>query len=134
MELKSALKRENDNDEIIPERERERERMTATRERQRQTETERDRDRQTDRERQRENDSDERERERERQRQRQTDRQTEITPFLNSLLGASDPSGVESDFRPTILSREQGVYQKSDPGADRYYVGCLGQTRASLPV
>ena len=24
-------------------------------------------------------------------------------------------------------------YQKSDPGWDHYYVGCLGQTRVSLP-
>ena len=31
--------------------------------------------------------------------------------------------------------RAEGLirYQKSDPGGDHYYVGCLGQTRVSLP-
>ena len=37
------------------------------------------------------------------------------------------------DFRPSVLSREQRACQKSDPGGDHYYVGCLGQTRVSLP-
>ena len=33
--------------------------------------------------------------------------------------------------RPTMLSRnrDQWGYQKSDPGGDHYYVGCLGQTQ-----
>ena len=48
------------------------------------------------------------------------------TPFTKSLL-------VMSDFWPTILGREYRSYQKSDPGGDHYYVGCLGQTRVSLP-
>ena len=41
--------------------------------------------------------------------------------------------GTESDVWPTMPSREQRGYQKSDPGGDHYYVGCLGQTRVSLP-
>ena len=47
------------------------------------------------------------------------------TLFVNSLLGASS-------FWPTLTSREQRGYQKSYPGADHYYVGCLLQTRVSL--
>ena len=45
---------------------------------------------------------------------------------LASLLPA------ESDFPPTTASREQRSYQKSDPGGDHYYIGCLGETRVSL--
>ena len=45
------------------------------------------------------------------------------TPFINSLLGASVPAGAESDLWPTLTSREQRGYQKSDPGGDHYYVG-----------
>ena len=54
------------------------------------------------------------------------------TPFVKSLLGVSVPPGTESDVWPTLPSREQRGYQKSDPGGDHYYVGCLGQTRVSL--
>ena len=54
------------------------------------------------------------------------------TPFIESLFGASFPPVAESDFWPTMLSREQQGYQKSEPGEDHYYVGCLGQTRVSL--
>ena len=52
------------------------------------------------------------------------------TPFIKSLLGAS--LGVKSDFWPTMPSRGQRGYQKSDPGGDHYYVGCLGQTHVFL--
>ena len=41
--------------------------------------------------------------------------------------------GAKSDFWPTMPSREQRGYPKSDPGGDHCYVGCLGQTRVSLP-
>ena len=41
--------------------------------------------------------------------------------------------GAESNVWPTIPSREQRGYQKSDPGGDHYHVGCLGQTPVSLP-
>ena len=51
------------------------------------------------------------------------------TPFV---LSVSVPPGTESDFWPTPPSREQRGYQKSDPGGDHYYVGCLDQTRVSL--
>ena len=40
---------------------------------------------------------------------------------------------AESDVWPTMPSREQRGYQKSDPGGDHYYVGCLGQTGVCLP-
>ena len=48
------------------------------------------------------------------------------------LLGASvphptPPPGTESNFWPTMPSREQSGYPKSDPGGDPYYAGCLGQ-------
>ena len=49
------------------------------------------------------------------------------TPFIKSLLGASVPPRAKSNFWPTMPSREQRGYQKSDPGGDHYYVGCLGQ-------
>ena len=57
------------------------------------------------------------------------------TLFINSLLGASVPPapGAESDFCLTMLNIEQRGYQKSDPGRDHYYVGCLGQTCILLP-
>ena len=48
-------------------------------------------------------------------------------------IGCISPSRAESNFWPTMPSREQRGYQKSDPGGDHYYVGCLGQTRVSLP-
>ena len=35
---------------------------------------------------------------------------------------------AESHVWPTMPSREQRGYQKSDPGGDHYNVGCLGQT------
>ena len=54
-------------------------------------------------------------------------------PFVKSLLGASVPPRAESDFWPTMPSREQMGYQKPDPGGDHYYVGCLRQTPVSLP-
>ena len=53
------------------------------------------------------------------------------TPFVKNLLRASVPPGAESDFWPTMPSREQRGYKKSDPGGDHCYVGCLGQTRVS---
>ena len=40
---------------------------------------------------------------------------------------------TESDVWPTMPSKEQRGYQKSDPGGDHYYAGRLGQTRISLP-
>ena len=40
---------------------------------------------------------------------------------------------VAPQSQPIMLNREQKGYQKSDPGGDHYYVGCLGQTRVSLP-
>ena len=43
------------------------------------------------------------------------------------------PQPAKSNFWPTMLSREQRGYKKSDPGGDHYYVGCLGHTRVSLP-
>ena len=51
--------------------------------------------------------------------------------FGEKILGAS--VGAKSDVWSTMPSREQRGYQKSDPGGDHYYVGCLGQTRVSLP-
>ena len=40
---------------------------------------------------------------------------------------------IKCDVSTTRLSTEQRGYPKSDPGGDHYYVGCLGQTRLSLP-
>ena len=62
----------------------------------------------------------------------------ESSPFIKSLLGTSGPllllHTALSNFWPTMLNREQrGVIKKSDPGGHHYYVGCLGQTRVSLP-
>ena len=76
-----------------------------------------------------------RERERERERERKESRPP---PFIKSLLGASVPPPhpsppAKSDVWPTMLNREQKGYQKSHPGGDHYYVGCLGQTCVSLP-
>ena len=56
------------------------------------------------------------------------------TPFLKNLLGASVPPGAESHFWPTMPSREQRGYQKSDPGEDHYNVGCLGPTFVTFSV
>ena len=39
---------------------------------------------------------------------------------------------AKSDFWPTVPSREQRGYLKSDPGRDHYYVGCLGQTGVGI--
>ena len=55
------------------------------------------------------------------------------TSFIKSLLVASVLPGTESDFWPTVLSREQRRYQNSDQCGDHYLVGSLGQTRISLP-
>ena len=55
-------------------------------------------------------------------------------PFIKSLLGASVLVQPNPFFWLTMLSTEQRAYQKSDPGGDHYYVGCLGQTCTSLPV
>ena len=38
------------------------------------------------------------------------------TPFIKSLFGASVSPGTESDVWPTMLSREQRGYQRSDCG------------------
>ena len=43
------------------------------------------------------------------------------------------PTEAQANFWPTVLSGERRGYQKPDPGGDHYYVGCLGQTRVSLP-
>ena len=48
-------------------------------------------------------------------------------------IGCITSPGAESEVWPTMPRREQRGYQKSDPGGDHYYVGCLGQTRVSLP-
>ena len=45
----------------------------------------------------------------------------------------SHPPPTESDFWPTMLSREQRGSQKSDPGGNHYYVGCLCQARVLIP-
>ena len=56
------------------------------------------------------------------------------TPFIKSLLCASVLPGTEFDVWPTMLSREQRCYQKSDPAGDHYDTGCLRQTQqVSLP-
>ena len=49
------------------------------------------------------------------------------SPFIRGLLDASVPPGAESDFWPTMPSREQRGYPKSDPGGDHYYMCYLGQ-------
>ena len=95
----------------------------------RESEGQRERERGRDRERQRGT-----AREIERQRERETDRQTERsrTPFIKSLSCVYrsqphlPPHGAESNFWSIMLNREQRGYQKSDPGGDHYYVGCLG--------
>ena len=56
------------------------------------------------------------------------------TPFVKSLLGASVPLRARPNFWPTVPSRGQRNYQKSDPSGDHYYVGCLGQTCVSLLI
>ena len=43
-------------------------------------------------------------------------------------------SGIESDFGPTMPSREQRGYQKYAAAGDHYYVGYLGQTSVSLNI
>ena len=47
-------------------------------------------------------------------------------PFIKSLLSASVPPGAESDFWPTMLSREQKGYENSDPGENcgKQHVSC----------
>ena len=66
-------------------------------------------------------------------RKRETNKQRERDSLHREPIGCISPSGAESDFWPTMPGREQRGYQKSDPGGDHYYVGCLGQTRVSLP-
>ena len=62
------------------------------------------------------------------------------TPFLKSLLDAlvlpsSHPPPLPKKKTIFLCARnaKQRGYQKSDPGGDHYYVGCLGQTHVSLP-
>ena len=45
----------------------------------------------------------------------------------------SHPLPTESDFWPTMLSREQRGYQNSDSGGNHYYVGYLCQARVLIP-
>ena len=43
---------------------------------------------------------------------------------LKAPVGCSSaPPGAQSDFWPTVLSRGQRGYQKSDPGGNHYGVG-----------
>ena len=61
---------------------------------------------------------------------------TSLSVSVSLSLPVPTPSpGAESEFWPTMPSREQGGYQKSDPGGDHHHVDCLGQTRTreSLP-
>ena len=69
-----------------------------------------------------------REREREKKRKSSSLHKDPIACISSPL---SPPS--ESDFWPTMLNREQRGYQKSHPGEDHSYVGCLGQTCVLLP-
>ena len=58
------------------------------------------------------------------------------TLFIKNLLGASAPTPLQPNTINALpmLNREQHRgYQKSDPGEDRYYIGCLDQTRVALP-
>ena len=52
---------------------------------------------------------------------------------FNAYVNVGSSLMTQSDLGPTVLSREQRDYQKSDPGGDYYYVVCLGQTPVSLP-
>ena len=63
---------------------------------------------------------------------------TVLLPSQRTYLGASVPpspirphSTSRIRFWPTMLNREQRGYQKSYPGGDHYYIGCVGQTRVS---
>ena len=66
--------------------------------------------------------------EREGERERR-ERERESYSLPKEPIGCVNPHAAESDFWPTMPSREQRGYQKSYPFRDRYYVGCLGQTR-----
>ena len=57
----------------------------------------------------------------------------EKVPFTRSLFEKPYLLEPNQMFSPPELNREQRGYPKSDPGGDHYYVGCLGQTRVSLP-
>ena len=48
------------------------------------------------------------------------------TAFIN-IAGASVSPGAESNFLAPKPDRQQRNYQKSDPGEDHYFAGCLGQ-------
>ena len=109
------------------------------------TETQREKERRRETERDREN-LQVRQLETPCRKREQNDEWTSPTPFRKSLFGASTPPpshplhptpspppGAESNLWLTMPSREQRGYQKSDPGEDHYYVGCLDQTRVSLP-
>ena len=61
--------------------------------------------------------------EKEKKRKKEKKRGEIPTFFIKSF---SPPPRAESEFWYTMLSRET---EKSDPGGDHYYVGCLGQTR-----
>ena len=60
-------------------------------------------------------------------------RDKKLYSLQKETIGCISPLRAESNFWPTMPSREQRGYQKSDPGGDHYYVGCLGQTRVPLP-
>ena len=60
-------------------------------------------------------------------------RDRKLYSLHKEAIGYFSPPGAERDFWHTMLSREQKGYQKSDPGEDQYYVGCLGQTLVLLP-
>ena len=61
------------------------------------------------------------------------ERRKVVLPSQRAYWVHQPPLEPNPIFWPTTPNREQRGYQKSDPGGDHYYVGCLGQTRVSLP-